>query len=87
VELHLNRTVLDHFPQGDGEVFKKIDEPDMIDEPNLETYVFIKCRDDVLIDNATDNTPPDMHEKGSVLIVQYSRIRDLFLDKKVELLM
>jgi hypothetical protein len=59
----------------------------MIDEPDLETYLFVRCKDEVLIDNTMDNTPPDLHEKGSTLIVRYSRIRDLFLEGKVELLM
>lgn len=79
----MRRTVLDHFPQ---DVFKQLDEPDMIDEPDLDTYVFIRCMEDVLIDNANDKSPPEMQEKGSVLIVRYSRIRDLFLEHKVELL-
>ncbi|GKY93076.1 hypothetical protein MPSEU_000275900 [Mayamaea pseudoterrestris] len=84
LERHLRKTVLDHFPQ---EVFKQLDEPEMIDEPDLETYIFVRCKEDVLVDNATDNTPPDWHVKGTVLIVRYSRIRDLYLENKVELLM
>ena len=83
LEGHLRATVLDHFPQ---DVFKQLDEPEMIDEPDLETYIFIRCKEDVLIDNATDNTQPDWHEKGTVLIVRYSRIRELLLENKVELL-
>lgn len=76
VEKHLRRTVLDHFPQ---DVWKKLDEPDMIDEPDLETYVFIRTKDNVEIDEVAA-------EAGSSYIVQYDRVRDLFRKGKVELL-
>ena len=85
LESHLHRTVLDHFPQ---DAWKKLDSPEMIDEPDLDTYVFIKTKDDVAIDNGTPDNPDfQQHDKGTCLIVRYSRIRDLFVQGKVQLLM
>jgi hypothetical protein len=78
IERHFRRTVLDHFPQ---DVWKKLDEPEMIDSPDLDTYVFIRTKESVLIDEETA-----LHEAGTSLIVQYNRVRDLFLKGKVELL-
>jgi hypothetical protein len=85
LERHLNRTVLDHFPQ---DVWKKLDDPEMIDEPDLDTYVFIKTRENVVIDSGTEDNPGlQQHAAGTCLIVLYKRIRDLLLEEKVELLM
>ena len=85
LERHLHRTVLDHFPQ---DAWKKLDAPEMIDKPNLETYVFVKALDDVAIDNGTKDVPDiQHHEGGTCLIVRYSRVRDLFLQDKLELLL
>jgi hypothetical protein len=82
---HLRRTVLDHFPQ---DVWKQLDAEDMIDEPDMNTYVFIKAKEYVTIDNGTEDNPDlQAHEEGACLIVRYSRIRDLLLEEKVELLM
>lgn len=83
------RTVLDHLPQ---DVWKNLDEPGMIDEPDLETYVFIKTKENVSIlvgndDDGDDEPMLQQHEAGSCLIVRYNLIRDLFMDDKVELLM
>ena len=80
VERHLRRTVLDRFPQ---DVWKKLDEPEMIDEPDLDTYVFVQTLDDVTI---TNNKVQESHNAGSTLIVRYSKIRDLYEQGKVELL-
>jgi GINS complex subunit 4 len=85
LERHLKRTVLDHFPQ---EVWKKLDEPEMIDEPDLDTYVFIKTRENVVIDSGTEDNPGlRQHAPDTCLIVLYKRIQKLLMDKKVELLM
>ena len=78
VERHLRRTVLDHFPQ---DVWKKLDEPEMIDEPDLDTYVFVQTKEHLTIPDSLDS-----YKAGTSLIVRYSRIRDLFLQGKVELL-
>ena len=77
MEQHLRRMVLDHFPQ---DVWKKLDEPYMIDEPDLETYCFVRTRDEILMDGEMEYTPAD-----SILIVQYHRIRDFLKENKVEL--
>lgn len=85
MESHLNRTVLDHFPQ---DVWKKLDAPEMIDEPDLDTYVFCKVKDDVAIDNGTVDRPNlQQHSEGTCLIVRYNKIRELLLEERVELLM
>ena len=46
----MQRSVTDHLPK---EAWKKLDDPEMIDRPNLDTYVFCKVVDDegVIIDN------------------------------------
>lgn len=81
----MNRTVLDHFPQ---DAWKQLDAPEMIDEPDLDTYVFIKTRENVVIDNGMEYDPGlHQHAAGTCLIVRYKRIRELLLDEKVELLM
>lgn len=83
VDGHLHRTVLDHFPQ---EAWKKLDAPEMIDEPDLDAYVFVRTKERVIVDrDAIDDEDP--HEKGTCLIVRYARVRDLFLQDKVELLL
>jgi len=89
VEGHLHRTVLDHFPQ---DAWKKLDAPEMVDGPDLDTYVFVRVNG-VAIDiggassDGTGSPDVQLHDKGACLIVRYSRIRDLFLEDKVELLM
>ena len=47
LEKHYRRTVLDHLPK---EAWKKLDEPDMIDSPDLEQFVFCRVVDTVSID-------------------------------------
>lgn len=80
----MRRTVTDHFPQ---DAWKKLDEPEMIDEPNLDTYVFVRSKEDVSIENGTEENPdPQQHDAGACLIVRYSRIRNLVLEGKLELL-
>lgn len=60
----------------------------MIDEPDLDTYVFARAKDTILIDNGTEDLADvQRHEQGSCIIVSYRRIRSLFLADKVELLM
>jgi hypothetical protein len=85
LERHLNRTVLEHFPQ---QAWKKLDEPEMIDEPDLGAYVFIKTKENVAFDNGTaDNPDLQQFAEGTCLIVRYNRIRELFLNNQVEFLM
>jgi DNA replication complex GINS protein SLD5 C-terminus len=77
VERHFQATVTDHFPQ---DVWKQLDAPDMIDEPDLDQFVFLKCLEDLTIDDDKH------HTAGTCLIVRYQRIRDLLLEGKVELM-
>jgi GINS complex subunit 4 len=96
VEKHYRRTVLNHLPK---EAWKKLDEPEMIDSPNLEEFVFCRVLERIQIDIREDNLGEDEdgggdmidtiqeHEAGAVLIVMYKSIRELVFDGKVELLM
>mmetsp|Transcript_31728 Transcript_31728/g.57444 ORF Transcript_31728/g.57444 Transcript_31728/m.57444 type:complete len:274 (-) Transcript_31728:80-901(-) len=91
-ERHLRRTVLDHLPK---DAWKKLDEPEMIDTPNLDQFVFCKVLETVEIDNhdAQGNDDDDdedgiqEHKAGSCLIARYSAIRDLVLKGKIEMLL
>lgn len=77
--------MLNHVAQ---EAWKKLDEPEMIDKPDLETYVFIRTNEPVAIDNGTEEEPElQHHEEGVCLIVQYNKVRQLLLDNKAMLLM
>lgn len=99
LEKHYRRTVLNHLPK---EAWKKLDEPEMIDSPDLEQFVFCRVIETVQIDVTgepnvlnedlanDDDDPGDNiqeHAEGSYLIVMYKQIRDLVLEGKVELLM
>jgi len=50
VERHFNRTVLNAMPK---EAWRKLNEPDMIDSPDLDAYVFCKVLETVEIDSST----------------------------------
>lgn len=99
LEKHYRRTILDHLPK---EAWKKLDEPEMIDSPDLEQFVFCHVIETVSIDvsgepsalnedlaNDEDDYGDNIqeHAAGSYLIVMYKQIRDLVLEGKVELLM
>lgn len=78
MERHLHRTVLDHFPQ---DAFKNLYEPNMIDKPNLDQYVFVTCTKDTKIRPAAEK------KAGDYLIVRYGQIRENYLRGEVEMLM
>jgi len=97
-ERHMQRSVTDHLPK---EAWKKMDEPEMIERPNLDEYVF--CRvvaDEVTLNNETnmnieDDDDEDFQggavtdetfQKGSQLFVRYAVIRSLVLEGKVDLM-
>lgn len=92
LEKHLRRTVLDHLPK---EAWKKLDEPEMIDTPNLDEFVFCKVLETVEIDNhdqkGNDDDEEDEgiqeHKAGSCLIARYSAIQELILKGKIEMLL
>jgi hypothetical protein len=86
MEHHLRSNVLDHFPQ---DVWKQLDAPDMIDEPDLGTYVFAKVngKEEVFVDMGTPDDPNVMSfSSGDSLIVRYERVRELCLAGKVTLM-
>lgn len=76
VARHFQTTVTDHFPQ---DVWKQLDAPDMIDEPDLDAFVFFKCRTDVTIHDQP-------FAAGTCLIARYNRVRHFFLAGQVELM-
>lgn len=51
LEKHYRRTVLNHLPK---EAWKKLDEPEMIDSPDLEKFVFCRVLETVQIDVASE---------------------------------
>eukprot|EP00568_Trieres_chinensis_P002559 CAMPEP_0183303580 /NCGR_PEP_ID=MMETSP0160_2-20130417/8964_1 /TAXON_ID=2839 ORGANISM="Odontella Sinensis, Strain Grunow 1884" /NCGR_SAMPLE_ID=MMETSP0160_2 /ASSEMBLY_ACC=CAM_ASM_000250 /LENGTH=324 /DNA_ID=CAMNT_0025466503 /DNA_START=18 /DNA_END=992 /DNA_ORIENTATION=- len=97
LERHLCRSVVNHLPSG---AFKKLDEPEMIDRPDLDEFVFCRCLETVEIDNNKGQEEEvniddedefggsiQKHPEGSCLIARYATVRDLVLQGKVVLLM
>merc|ERR1712032_585780 len=97
LENHLCRTVLNNFKK---EAWRKLDEPEMIDSPDLDEFVFCKILESVEIDNRDkkaevplndDNVDDDgdvqEFEAGKMIIARYSAIEDFVLQGKVELVM
>ena len=95
----MQRSVTNHFAK---EAWKKLDEPEMIDRPNLDTYVFCRVLEPVQINNLKDfdvgqtvdedDGDDDLdhiqdYQPGSTLFLRYAVIRDFVLEGKVELLM
>jgi hypothetical protein len=93
----MRRSVLDQIPK---DAWKKLDEPDMIDRPDLGAYVFCKIIDEdgVWIDNhkgidvdQDEEQNGEEHERhydhGTVLFARYGAIRDFVMEGKIDLLM
>lgn len=68
--------VLNHFPQS---VWKRLDEENMIDEPKLDDFVFLRIKERTEIGDVE-------YDSGACLIVRYRRARDLLLQGKIELI-
>lgn len=100
LEKHYRRTVLSHLPK---QQWRKLDDEDMIDSPDLEAFVFCRVLEGVEIDASgessvlnedLDNDDEEdaangiqRHEEGACLIAMYKTIRQHVLDGKIELLM
>lgn len=94
LEGHFHRTVLDHLPK---DAWKKLDQPEMIDFPNMDQFVFCKVLETLEIDNYDplgEEEDEDLggsniqeYQADSCLIARYSAIRDLVLEGKIELLL
>lgn len=92
LESHFNRSVLDHFPK---KPWRKLDEPEMIDRPNMDRFVFCKALETVEINNHDPLSGEEQqsefniqeHQTGECLIVRYNAIRELVLEGKVEILL
>lgn len=81
----MRRTVLDHIAKV---AFRNLDEPEMVDSPDLDQYVFVKVKEKAVIDTGTeDDSFPEEHQAGKTLITRYSVVRDSFAQGKVELLL
>lgn len=93
----MRRSVTDQIPK---EAWRKLDEPSMIDRPNLDHFVFCKVVDEegVVLDNHnglqidmsedTEEDEPERHyDSGKFLFVRYGVVRDLISEGKVDLLM
>jgi hypothetical protein len=93
----MERSVTNHLQKG---LWKQLDAPEMIDRPNLDTYVFCNVLDDdgVVVNNYLGlNLSEEAQEEGggrqqhfakdSHIFVRYRVIRDLITEGKVELLM
>jgi hypothetical protein len=78
LEKHLCVTVLDHIPNN---VWKTLDRPEMVDEPDLSCYVFARVHEEPIF-AAGEN-----FEAGTCVIAPYDKLRPFLLERKVELLM
>ena len=92
LEKHLRRTVLNHMPR---DSLKKLDEPHMIDSPDLDQYVFCEIMENVIIaeesefeENEDDDDlgGPQEYAAGSRIIARYRLVKDLVLEGKIQLL-
>ena len=100
IEKNYQRTVLNHMP---AEGWKKLDDPEMIDSPDLEQFVFCRALEPIEIDvsgepnvlnEAEEEDDEDdygdnlqAHPAGAFLIVMYKKVRELITEGKVQLLM
>jgi DNA replication complex GINS protein SLD5 C-terminus len=85
MENHLRSNVLDHFTH---DIWKQLDKEEMIDEPDIDTYVFARVvgEEDVYIEMGSSDDPNvQSFAPGSCLIVRYLRVRELCLEGKIEL--
>ena len=81
----MRRTVLDHVAK---DALKNLDDPEMIDRPDLDQYVFVKVKETSHIDSGTEDEPSiQEHQAGTTLITRYSVVRELFGQGKVELVL
>ena len=94
----MKRSVTDHLPK---EAWKKLDEPEMIVRPNLNSFVFCRVLDEegVSLDNnmgldveldSTQDSESEMYQhfqEGSQIFARYAVVRDLILKGQVELMM
>jgi len=97
-EKHMRQSVTDRLPK---EAWKSLDEPEMIDRPDLDSYVFCEVREPVEIDNLKgffvdrefgeeddyEDNRITHHGIGETLFVRYGVIQDLVYEGKVRLLM
>jgi hypothetical protein len=73
---HLHQTVLEHIPQA----WQLLDEPNMIDQPDYESYHFWLVKETIGLDEVDQ-------PEGTTLVAKYTAMRDSMRDHKVELLL
>jgi len=94
----MRRTVLNQLPESGG--WKKFDEPEMIERPDLNNYICCRILENVEVDNhtghdlRTGHTDEDMNlggniqelKAGTVYFVRYAVVKDFVEEGKIELL-
>ena len=78
----MQTSVTDHFPQ---EAWRRLDEDEMMEQPNLDQYVMVHVNEDSTLRKGTEEARP--LEEGSNLIVNYGEIRSLLESGAVQLIM
>lgn len=59
----------------------------MIDEPDLDAFVFLRfVQEAELLGSHNSSKDQDYFAAGDCAVVRYRRVRDLFLEGKVELI-
>lgn len=82
LEGHLQTSVTDHFPQ---EAWRRLDEPEMIEEPDLDQYVMVRVLEDCTLRKGSEEART--LEAESNLIVKYREIRTFLESGALELIM
>jgi GINS complex subunit 4 len=79
MENHLRQTVLDHLP----EAWQALDEPHMIDQPDLDAHHFWFIKETLQIESGDAVE----HEAGTCLVAKYADMRENMGENKVEMLL
>jgi hypothetical protein len=94
----MTRNVTDHFPK---DIWKRLNDPDMIDHPDLDSFVFCKVvdSDGVSIDKNQDfkvrreegleenfDRNLEFYKEGTCLFLRYLLVKDLVEEGKIILL-
>ena len=78
----MQTSVTDHFPQ---EAWRRLDEPEMIEEPGLDQYVMVRVHEDCTLRKGSEEART--LEEGSNLILNYREIRGLLQSGSLGLIM
>ena len=78
----MQTSVTDHFPL---EAWKRLDEPEMIEEPRLDEYVMVRVFEDSTLRKGSEEART--LEEGSNLIVNYREVRTFLESGALQLIM